>query len=378
VSAVGAKSVRRAALSCLFAFAFLCAPSSAQTRRRVTPVEERPVYPYAVVPVDAIRGHLMNGWFKEPVDVHFDALAQELLVADSKNGLIGIFDPEGTPLFTFGGKQLLTDPRKVVTTEDGSIFVLDADQSEIKAFSYRGEILPPLRFAYPATEEESGGVAKVNAFCRDAEGNWYVGDVDRPQVLVYDADLKLKFAIRPEPAGARFGVISGLAVAPDGAIAVTDFKETPVQLFDSKGRFLAGWGARDIGIENFSAPADVAFDEEGHVFVVDMLRHDVKIFSRTGEFRGFFGGWYSAETGGRGPGEMLYPSGITIAPDGFIYVAERFGQRVQIFTREPRESAEDESNGPEVGESANAGGDGEVAEPPEELAASDVGSGDGK
>jgi sugar lactone lactonase YvrE len=198
-----ATSTRRACLTLVSVLVLFTATAGAQSRRsqRAADLAPRPVYPNNIIPVDAIRGHLMNGWFKEPVDVFFDVNSQEVVVADSKNGLIGIFDTEGVPVFAFGGASVMTDPRRVVTTADGSIYVLDSEQGEIKAFSYRGEILPPLRFAYPATEEETGGVARINAFHRDAQGNWYIGDMERPQLLVYDKDLVFKFAIRPEPAG---------------------------------------------------------------------------------------------------------------------------------------------------------------------------------
>lgn len=359
-----------------WAFVLTTAGATAQSRDGRA-VVEAPVYPYLVVPEDAIYGHLMNGYFKEPVAVHFDEDAQELLVADSKNGLIGIFDAEGIPVFAFGAQSVMTDPRRVASGADGSIFVLDSDQSEVKEFSYRGEIRAPRRFAYPAIDDIGGGVARVSAFTLDAAGKWYVADSDLPQVLVYDAELNFEFAIRPEPAAARFGLISSLAVADDGTIAVTDFKETPVQLFDRKGRFLVGWGERDIGVENFSAPVDVEFDEDGRVFVVDMLRHDVKIFSRSGDFLGVFGGWFSATTGGRAPGEMLYPSGIAIARGGFIYIVERFGGRVQMFIRRPRDGEDAASEAPATEGSAGSGADEASAEPPGEPAEDEGGSEDG-
>jgi DNA-binding beta-propeller fold protein YncE len=371
----GASSRGHAWRAAVAALLLLVASAPAQSRRaQEQEQDDRPVYPHLIVPEDAVYGHLMNGYFKEPVALHFDRRARELLVADSKNGLIGIFDAEGIPVFAFGGLSVMTDPRRVESTPDGSILVLDSDQSELKEFSYRGEIRSPIRFAYPAIDDVGGGVARISAFTRDAAGKWYVADSELPQVLVYDAELNFEFAIRPDKAAARFGLISSLAVAPDGTIAVTDFRETPVQLFDRKGRFLAGWGERDIGVENFSAPADVEFDEEGRVFVVDMLRHNVKIFSRSGEFLGVFGGWFSAATGGRGPGEMLYPSGIAIEPGGYIYIVERFGGRVQMFLRKSRDEVRRASAPAAADEAPDSDAAGEGAEPGGEPAAEDDGN----
>lgn len=298
--------------------------------------EQGPVYPHEIVPVDAIRGHLMEGVFREPVGLCYDAAHDELFVADGKNGLIGIYDRDGVPLFTFGGPRLLTDPKHVEVGEDGTIYVLDAVQTQVKVFSYRGEPKDPLVFTYPETDTAEAGTARVGSFTLGPEGRFYVADLDLPQVLVYDPELHLERIIRPVEGQSSFSAISGLAVSAQGLLAVVDFKATPVQVFDREGRFLLGFGAREIAREDFTAPIAVAFDGEGFLFVVDMLRHDVKIFTLDGKFAGSFGGWFSPETGGRSPGEMLYPTDIALAPEGRLYVAERFGNRVQIFDRRPR------------------------------------------
>ncbi|MEW6746471.1 MAG: hypothetical protein AB1486_27335 [Planctomycetota bacterium] len=294
-------------------------------------------YPYEVVPVDALRGHLMEGKFKEPSGVFFDSYARELFVADTKNALIGIFDAEGTPLFTFGGHALLSDPKQVVALKDGTLYVLDAMQSSLKEFNYRGELRRTLPFAYPAIAGREAGSARIGAFTIDEAGNFYVADLDLPQVLVYDRNLEFKRAIGREGKNPFFSVITSVSVSPQGLIAVTDFKSTPVQIFDAAGRFVRGFGGRDIALEDFTAPSAVTFDEEGYLYAVDMLRHNVKIFDIEGHFLTAFGGWFGPATGGRAPGEMLYPSSIAIAPKGLIYVAERFGDRVQLFRRLPRE-----------------------------------------
>ena len=336
-------SPRARALRALLSATLLAAAAGAQSR---PPPPPAPVYPLEIVPVDAIRGHLLEGPFVEPLGVCFDAEAHEVLVADSKNSLIGIYDPLGVPLFSFGGDRLLGDPRRVAVGADGMILVLDSTQSVIKRFSYRGEPLEPLSFAYPAQGDEPAGSVRVASFALAPDGRLIVADADRPQVLAYSPDGELLFTIRPGKAAARFAGISDVAVSRDGLIAVTDLKETPVQIFDAQGRFLRGFGARDIAREDFTAPVAIEFDEDGRLFVVDMLRHDVKIFGPDGVFLGQFGGWFGPEGMGRRPGEMLYPTDIAIAPGGLIYVVERYGNRVQLFRRQARKGAESDSQQP--------------------------------
>jgi DNA-binding beta-propeller fold protein YncE len=230
---------------------------------------------------------------------------------------------------------MLIDPTEVRVTPDGTIYVLDAAQREIKPFTYRGEPLQPMGFPYPAIGDRPGGIARIATFNFDANGRWYIGDLSSPQVLVYDAERRFQFAIPGEDELVSFMTISGIAISAEGLIAVIDLQGTPVQVFDAEGRFVSSFGTRELEADSFTAPSDVAFDDQGRLFVLDMLRHDVRIFDVTGNILGMFGGWFGPETGGRAPGELLYPSALSLAPEGAIYVAERFGNRVQVFERRP-------------------------------------------
>lgn len=324
------RPIRVVAASLALAATIQAAPPQAARGRRPPSV----TYPYEVVVEDVIWGHLLEGEFSECGGIFFEPNARELYVTDVKNALIGIYDAQGVPLFAFGGFSQLVDPKIVAAAPDGTIHVLDTDASAIKSFNYRGEALEPTTFSLPADEPP---LERIATFTIDAAGNWVVADADRPRVLAFDARRELRFSLpRPDDVG-EFEVVRGLAVSADGLIAVLDYRATPVQVFDAEGRFVSGFGSREIGLQNFTAPQAAAFDEDGYLYVVDLLRHDVKIFDVKGDFQGVFGGWFRPETRGRSPGEMLYPTGIAVAPGGYVYVSERFGRRVQLFARERRE-----------------------------------------
>ena len=243
--------------SAYLAVLLLLLPMQAGGRsRRAAPA---PLLPYEVVPLDAILGHLMEGRFKEPTGVCFDATARELYVADMKNALIGIFNEPGVPVFAFGGK-LLNNPKSVLARADGSIFVLDAEPDALKAFNYRGEQRASLRF------EIDGEALSIGAVTTDPAGRWYVADARAPRVAVFDADLKHVLSIPRADGVGEFELVSALAVSPDGLLAVIDHKATPVQLFDASGHFVAGFGGHDIGLADFSAPVAAAFDQAGFGF----------------------------------------------------------------------------------------------------------------
>jgi len=320
--------------SSLAAVLLLLAASLAEAQSS-KPAAPPPEYPYELVPVDAIYGHLSEGRFQEPLGLGFDAAAQELLVADSKNGLIGIYNKELTPVFAFGGPALLVEPQKVEVLQDGSICVLDALQTELRRFTYRGDKLPSFTFSCPAASGTLEPV-RVRAFAHAANGSWFIAAQgnDTSRLLRFDAQRNFVDELAPSKKAGSYHSIVDIALSPQGRLAVADQSTIPVvHVYDPDGTLVAAFGAHDVGLQDFTTPIAMTFDSEGYLYVVDLLRHDVKVYTSKGEFLGRFGGWNDPKTRGRAPGEMLYPSGIVCAPDGRIFVSERFGGRVQCFER---------------------------------------------
>ncbi len=300
------------------------------------PKAPEPRYPYELVPIDAIYGHLSEGRFQEPVGLCFEPTARELYVADSKNGLIGIYNTEQTPLFAFGGPALLVEPRVVQALSDGTILVLDALQTEVRCFNYRGETRAPVTFVRPDAAPDSSEAVHVKTFVRASDGSWFVADQrpDGDHLLCFDREGKFVRELKASKKAGQYHSIADLALSPSGKLAVIDQQCTPaIHVYDPRGELIAAFGVRDVGLKDFTAPIAVGFDEEEFLYAVDLLKHDVKIFTVKGEYLERFGGWNTPETRGRAPGEMLYPTDIAIAPGSLLYVAERFGGRVQVFTR---------------------------------------------
>ncbi len=70
-------------------------------------------------------------------------------------------------------------------------------------------------------------------------------------------------------------------------------------------------------------PLALALDKD-YLYVADAQDCTVKIFAKDGRFRGALG------RRGRGPGELMFPSGVCIA-GGKVHVADKFNRRVQVF-----------------------------------------------
>jgi DNA-binding beta-propeller fold protein YncE len=277
----------------------------------------------ALKPVALFDQHLYEGNLAEPRGIAFDRKAGEVWVADSRNQVLGVFTPDGVPLFTTAALRQVREPSRVAVDPQGRLLVLDNDRSQIKVLSYRGEYLGEL--VLPGVGEHPS----FGAIAFDLDGNLYVGEDETGQVLVYGPDLRLRlrFGSKGEEEG-QFQSIAGIA-ADRELIFVVDHQVKPVQVFDRRGDFVRAWGAHDFGIQNFSLPEAVALDSKGRVFVIDALRHEIKLFDREGNFLDRFGGL------GRRVGNISFPVDVAIDEKDRVYVVEKGNARVQVFEPVP-------------------------------------------
>lgn len=81
----------------------------------------------------------------------------------------------------------------------------------------------------------------------------------------------------------------------------------------------------------FYMPTAMAFDVEGHIYVLDSGNHRIQKFDAGGTFVATIG------NKGQGPGEFQYPQSIDVDYNGMLYVSESMNRRIQILTPEGEE-----------------------------------------
>lgn len=77
--------------------------------------------------------------------------------------------------------------------------------------------------------------------------------------------------------------------------------------------------------EMLSRPTDVAFDDEGNIYIADAGHARVLVFRSSGQFLRKVG------KKGFGKGELMEPTGVTTSKDGRIYVADKALSKVVIY-----------------------------------------------
>ena len=98
-----------------------------------------------------------------------------------------------------------------------------------------------------------------------------------------------------------------------GDIFVTDgYGNSRVHRYTSEGRHLLSWGEPGIDAGQFIRPHNVAIDADDRVYVADRECHRVQVFDTDGKFITMWN-------------NIHRPDGMTIGPDGNIYIGELNG-----------------------------------------------------
>jgi len=281
---------------------------------------------FTLEPVLFLESHLYEGNLHGPESVFVDDQRGEVWVADTRNNLIGVFSSDGMPLYAFGSRKYVREPRQVAVDANGRVLVLEQDRTRIRTFNYRGLYLGDL---VPAGFPEKGQIA---AFALGPDSTLWIGETTNDELLLYDYPsmrLRRRFGSKGEEEG-QFRSIAAIAV-DEKHVVVVDHTGIAVQVFNHRGDFIRGWGQHAMGGANFSLPRGVALDAKSRIVVTDSLRHDIKYFDLEGRFIGHFGG------AGRKPGSVAFPCGIAVGSDGRVYVAERGNARVQVFEEQALE-----------------------------------------
>ncbi|GFQ64950.1 RING finger protein nhl-1 [Trichonephila clavata] len=249
-----------------------------------------------------------------------------IVVADSSNHRIQVFDSIGKFLFEFGtygsGEGEFDCLAGVSVNRIGQFIVSDRYNNRIQLFDPTGRFLRAFgcegrtdgRFSYP------WGIAT------DSLGFIYVCDKENHRIQVFQSDGT--FVGKFGSIGSRPGQLEHphyIAVTNTNRVVVSDTNNHRVQIFDVNGRSLTTFGSEGSEEGHFKFPKGVAVDDQGYIIVGDGGNNRVQVFQPDGTFLRSFGGW------GAGDGEFKGLEGLAVTSGGSIIVCDRENHRIQVF-----------------------------------------------
>jgi DNA-binding beta-propeller fold protein YncE len=253
-------------------------------------------------------------------------------VVDFGTRSVKVFTVEGSYLFSFnqiedGANKTLRNPVHMTLDGSGNVWVTDRRLRSIYVFDADGKYLRKF-----VPDGNPGFEWSPLGLTFDEQGDLYVTDIPGVlihRVLIFDKGGKLKRSFgqggQVKDAKASPGTFSypnGIAIGAGSSgtrdLFVADSNNRRVQVYSPSGSY-----RRIIATEG--TPRGLAIDSAKRLYVVDVLSHQVDIFSAQGQKLATFGG------NGFGPGQFQYPEDIALDRRGRIYVTDRENNQVQVW-----------------------------------------------
>lgn len=211
----------------------------------------------------------------------------------------------------------LVAPLALAADGDGRVWVADSGLAVVQVID-----LARRRVDYIVQAGETRLVAPVGVAVDIVRQRLYVADAELKKVFALDLDGRLLQEIAP-PEG--YGRPAGLAVDVEGRLFVVDVTKARVEIFSPEGMLLKTLVSGAPPDYTFKLPFSVAVDRAGHVYVADTMNFRVEIFDPAGN---------SIRTIGQigdVPGFFGRPRGVAVDSDGHIYVDDALFDTVQVF-----------------------------------------------
>lgn len=238
---------------------------------------------------------------------------------EARNGKIYVCDPGRSTVFiidlvnqTFitmpGNKNhgAMNKPMNLDFDDEGNIYVADVNRREILIYNPEGYFL---RSFGRSLDMKPTDVGVYGDFV-------YVSDLFASDIKVLDRKTgKLLDSIGRDAATYEdnLSVPANLAIDSEGFIYTTNVGTGRIIKLDRDGHVMQAFGRLGTNFANFGRPRGITVDKDGKIYIVDAAHQNVQIFDNAGRLLMFFGG-RDALSGG-----MNLPAGVTITRDNLEY-----------------------------------------------------------
>lgn len=251
--------------------------------------------------------------FNSPQGLDADA-SGNLYVADQDNQRLRLVTPDGT-VSTLATEEL--ESPAGVAFANGAVYVTDALNHAL----YRVDPGTGLAVAVAGSVPAPGLFHLPYAVASDATGNTYVANGDSVEKIAPDGDVTTL--------ASGFGLVTGIAIGPDGNFYVADVADARVYRLTPAGSVTTLAGNAD----EFGAPWGIAVDSLRNVYVTDLSRHRIHVINAAGSVSTFAGtgtpGWVD---GSPAASRFRSPSGIAVDAARNVYITDFGNNAVRKYT----------------------------------------------
>ena len=263
------------------------------------------------------------GMFLEPQHLAID-LDNNIYVTDLGNSRVQQFDSQGNYIMSWGSQG--SEPGQFsnpsgIAVADGSIFVVDNKLNKVQKFDSEGNFV----LAWGTPGNDNGQFKSPNGIAITDDKFIYVVDTgnSRIQKFTFDGQYISSFG----QSGTRMGnLVSPIDIAIDnvGNLFVTDPGNYRINIYNSDGNFQKTFNSSFGGVSII--PEGIIFDENNRFYFVDSRNNRIIHSNDSGLSLSIFGQM------GIGPSQFKFPIDVAVSSDGFLYVTDTQGHRIQKFS----------------------------------------------
>jgi tripartite motif-containing protein 71 len=214
----------------------------------------------------------------------------------------------------------VNSPRGIRVDAGGRISVVDYWNQRIESVDASGQNALVFGFRGRRSLPGSLNFAWDMAF-QPGTGRIFVANRESNDIVVFNSDGT--FVMKWSRSGHKPGTVmlpQGLTFAPDGTLLVADSGNGRIQRFSidstGKGTYVAKYGQQGtvaMGPSFLNHPTGISVAADGTIWVADTLNGSIQSMSPTGTWTRY------NRTSGQ---SFRVPWGVTVAPDGSIWVAD--------------------------------------------------------
>jgi len=213
--------------------------------------------------------------FKYPVGLTVDH-NDRIFIADTFNHRIQCMDTQGDFLFKFGKKGDLKYPNDIAFDwKNKRLIVADSDNGKIRVFNLSGKQRDSFGSIGSGVEE----LDYPNGVAVDHKGNIYVTELQNHRVQAFNEKGNFLWAYGSEGSGLKnLKWPRGIGVFSNRELVVSDYGNSRLCVLDPSGKLV-----RILADEIISSPLWLCVDSEDNILVVDEYELALFVFSREGK-----------------------------------------------------------------------------------------------
>ena len=267
-------------------------------------------------------GIFTPGSFLSPQHLAFDS-EDNLYVTDLGNARVQKFDSSGNFLFEWGSRG--TESGKFghpsgIAISDEFVFVVDNRNNNVQKFDLSGNFITE----WGEFGINNGSFKSPRGITISDDQSVFVVDSGnaRIQKFTFDGEYITHFGQSGKRGGELITPVD-IAINSD-KIFVTDSVQNRINIFDLNGNFLRTIDNTVGGLPIY--PEGIIFDEQNNFYISDYRNNRIIQYNESGNYLSIFGQM------GTGDGQFKFPKDLAISEDGYLFVTDTQGHRIQKFS----------------------------------------------